>query len=52
MIIHTPLLLGGSSTSNNLDKLSGNDSLAGSVEQNLVLVDHLTSVLGSILQTC
>ena len=40
----------GSSTSDNLNQLSGNDSLSGTVEENLVLVDHLTSVLGSVLR--
>ena len=36
---------GSSSTSDNLDQLSGNDSLSGTVEKNLVLVDHLAGVL-------
>jgi hypothetical protein len=41
----------GSSTSDNLDQLSGNDSLSGTVEKNLVLVDHLTSVLGGVIHS-
>jgi hypothetical protein len=41
----------GSSTSDNLNQLSGNDSLSGTVEENLVLVDHLTSVLGSVIHS-
>jgi hypothetical protein len=38
-----------SGTRDNLDKLAGNDGLTGSVEQDLVLGDHLTSVLGGVL---
>lgn len=38
-----------SSTSDNLDQLSGNDGLTGSVVENLVFADHLTSVLGGVL---
>jgi hypothetical protein len=41
----------GSSTSDNLNQLSGNDSLSGTVEKNLVLVDHLTGVLGSVIHS-
>lgn len=40
----------GSGTSDNFDQFAGNDSLSGSVEENLVLVDHLAGVLGGILQ--
>lgn len=43
-------ILRGSSTSNNLDQLSSNDSLSGAVVQNLVLANHLTGVLGSVLR--
>lgn len=45
----SPLLLGGGCTSDNLDQLASNDGLTGSVEENLVLVDHVSSVLGGIL---
>lgn len=41
---------GGSSTSNNLDQLSGNDSLSGTVVQNLVPANHFTGVLGGVLR--
>jgi hypothetical protein len=40
---------GGRSTSDNFDQLSRNDGLTGTVEENLVLVDHLASVLGGVL---
>lgn len=40
----------GSGTSDNLDQFAGNHGLSGSVEENLVLVDHLAGVLGGILQ--
>ena len=36
-------------TSDNFDQLAGNDGLAGTVEENLVLADHLAGVLGSVL---
>jgi hypothetical protein len=39
------------STSDNLDQLASNDGLAGSVVENLVLADHLTSVLGSVIHS-
>lgn len=39
----------GGGTSDNFNQLAGNDGLAGAVEENLVLADHLTSVLGSVL---
>ena len=39
----------GSGTGDNFDQFAGNDGLSGSVEQNLVLVDHLAGVLGGIL---
>lgn len=44
------LTLGSSSTSNNLDKFASNDGLTSSVVQNLELVDHVASVLGSVLE--
>ena len=40
----------GGGTSDNLDQLASNDGLTGSVEENLVLADHLTGVLGSVLE--
>lgn len=43
-------VLRGGGTSDNLDQLSGNDSLSGAVEENLVLVDHLAGVLRCVLQ--
>ena len=43
------LLLGGGGTSDNLDQLASNDGLTGSVEENLVLVDHVSCVLGGVL---
>lgn len=42
-------VLGSSGTSNNLDQLASNDGLTGTVEENLVLVDHLTGVLRGVL---
>jgi hypothetical protein len=42
-------VLGSSSTGDNFDQFASNDGLSGSVEQNLVLVDHLAGVLGSIV---
>lgn len=39
----------GGGTSDNLDQFACNDGLTGSVEQNLVLVDHLAGVLGGVL---
>ena len=36
-------------TSDNLNQLAGNDGLAGTVEENLVPLDHVTSVLGGVL---
>ena len=36
-------------TSDNFDQLAGNDGLASTVEENLVLADHLAGVLGSVL---
>ncbi len=44
-----PLALGSSRTSNNLDKFASNDGLTGTVVENLELVDHVTSVLGSVV---
>lgn len=43
-------VLRGGSTSDNFDQLSGNDSLSGTVVQNLVLANHLTGVLGGVLR--
>jgi hypothetical protein len=42
--------LGSNGTGDNLDQLSGNDSLSGAVVQDLVLANHLTGVLGSVLR--
>ena len=42
-------VLRGGGTGDNFDQFSGNDGLTGSVEQNLVLADHLTGVLGGVL---
>ena len=39
------LFFRGSRTSDNLDQLASNDGLTGSVEQDLVLANHITSVL-------
>lgn len=47
---HCLHILRGGGTSDNLDQFSGNDSLSGTVEQNLVLADHLTGVLGGVLR--
>lgn len=41
----TGLLLRGRGTSDNLDQLSGNDGLSGTVEQDLESVDHVAGVL-------
>ena len=43
------LALGSGCTSNDLDKFASNDSLSRSVVENLELVDHLSSVLGSVV---
>lgn len=43
------LFCGSGSTSNNLNQLSRNDSLSGTVEENLESVDHITSVLRCIV---
>lgn len=40
----------GGGTSDNLDQFASNDGLTGTVEENLVLVDHLAGVLGGVLQ--
>lgn len=48
--LHCLHVLRGSSTSDNLDQLSGNDGLSGTVEENLVAADHVTSVLGGVLR--
>ena len=45
-----PLFLGSCSTCDNLDQLAGNDGLTSSVEENLVLADHISGVLGGVLQ--
>ncbi len=39
----------GSGTSDNLHQLACDDGLASAVEENLVLADHLASVLGGVL---
>jgi hypothetical protein len=36
-------------TSDNLDQLTGNGSLSGTVVENLESVDHVTSVLGGVV---
>lgn len=49
---HRPARLhvcGSGGTSNDLDQLAGNDSLSGTVEQDLEFVDHVTSVLGGVV---
>jgi len=43
------LTLGSGRTSDNLDKFASNDGLTSSVVENLELVDHLSSVLGSVV---
>lgn len=48
-IFTNPLFFWSSSTSNNFNQFTSNDGLTGSVEENLVLGDHVTGVLGSIL---
>jgi hypothetical protein len=45
------LTLGSSRTSNNLDKFASNDGLTGTVVQDLELVDHVSGVLGGVLQS-
>lgn len=40
---------GSGGTSDNFDQLSGNDSLSGAVEKNLVPVDHVAGVLRCVL---
>jgi hypothetical protein len=53
LVIFKCLTLGSSRTSDNLDKFASNDGLTGTVVQNLELVDHVSSVLGSVLEsTC
>jgi hypothetical protein len=44
-------VLTGSSTSDNLDQFTGNGGLTLSVVQDLEPVDHITSVLGSVLSS-
>lgn len=41
---------GGGGTSDNLDQLASNDGLTSSVVENLVLANHLSSVLRGVLQ--
>lgn len=36
-------------TGDNLDQLTGNDGLSGTVEQDLKSVDHITGVLGGVV---
>jgi hypothetical protein len=43
-------ILGSRSTSDNLDQLARNDSLSRSVEKNLEAGNHVSSVLGSVLE--
>jgi hypothetical protein len=50
IILLTCLTLGGSRTSDNLDKFASNDGLTGTVVQDLELVDHVSSVLGGVLE--
>lgn len=40
---------GGGGTGDNLDQLASNDGLTGSIVENLVLANHLSSVLGGVL---
>lgn len=49
MAVFNTLLLRCSSTSNNLNQLASNDSLSRSVVKNLELIDHVASVLGSVV---
>ena len=42
-------VLGGGGTGDNLDQLTGNGSLSGTVVQNLESVDHVTGVLGGVV---
>lgn len=49
LLVRNLHVLRGGSTSDNFDQLAGNDGLASAVEKNLVLVDHLTGVLGGVL---
>jgi hypothetical protein len=42
-------ILRGGGTSDNLDQLTGNGSLSGTVVENLESVDHVTSVLGGVV---
>lgn len=46
-ILHTyvPLLFRGCSTCDNFDQFTSNNGLTGSVEENLVLCDHISGVL-------
>lgn len=43
-------ILRGGGTSDNLDQLTGNDGLTGTVVENLVLADHVAGVLRSVLE--
>jgi hypothetical protein len=53
LVILKCLTLGSGRTSNNLDKFASNDGLTGTVVQDLELVDHVSGVLGSVLEnTC
>lgn len=42
-------LLRGDGTRDNFDEFARDDGLAGAVEEDLVLADHLAGVLGSVL---
>lgn len=43
-------VLRGRGTRNDFNELSGNDGLSGTIVKNLVLANHLTSVLGGVLE--
>jgi hypothetical protein len=50
LVILKCLTLGSSRTSDNLNKFASNDGLTGTVVQNLELVDHVSGVLGGVLE--
>jgi hypothetical protein len=47
---HPSHVLGSCGTSDNLDQFASNDSLSGSVEKNLETGNHVSGVLGGVLQ--
>jgi len=49
-IAHHLHVLRGGGTSDDFNQLAGNDGLSGAVVQDLVLANHLASVLGGILR--